>query len=137
MNNSNEIKTHYRDEEILIITLNQELEDWKKQLLFIEKELLFLTNLLNSISPKQKESSEKIKDFHNTLTENTKINTFFIDRTTNFSNKTMEIRECEDVDCETYFFNEHFEFHNKLATHLDKIRDLKVNIFDFYEAHNS
>lgn len=133
----NTVKTHDDDENILIATLNKELEDWKKELDFIEKELIFLRSLLNSTLTKSPAKNKEDEAYlHNTLKKVLENNKVFYGKTINFSNKTMQIRECEDLHCETYFFNEHFEFHNKLGKHLDKVRNLKLIIFKFLEKNN-
>lgn len=138
MEDEKPIKTHYEDDEILKITLNQELEDWENELKFIEKELEFFMELLGSTSKTQDGETEKNRtDFRNTLDEFIKKNKDFYDKTVNFSNKTMGIRECDDMDCETYFFNEHFDFHNKLSSHLNKTRELKLQLFGFLKDRQS
>jgi len=133
----NTIKTHDDEESILVVTLNNELKDWKKELNFIEKELKFLRSLLNSTIAKSPSKNKEDEAYlHHTLKKVLENNQIFYDKTINFSNKTMQIRECEDMHCETYFFNEHFEFHNKLSKHLEKVRDLKLIVFTFLEKNN-
>ncbi|WP_121666171.1 hypothetical protein [Mesonia aquimarina] len=133
----NTVKLHDDDESILILTLNKELKDWKKNLDFIEKELIFLRSLLESTLAKSLNKNKEDKSYlHNTLKKVLENNKMFYNRTINFTNKTLEIRECEDMHCEAYFFNEHFEFHNKLNKHLEKVRNLKLIIFNFLEKNN-
>lgn len=130
METGNKIEKHYDDEEILKITLNKELEDWKNELSFIGKELLLLKNLLNSISHNGAVTPKNSDVLHKNLNQYIEKNKKFYDQTLNFSHKTMEIRECEDLNCETYFFNEHFDFHEKLRNHLEQVRALKLNTFN-------
>ncbi len=126
----NGIKDHYREEDIQIMKLESDVENWEASIEFAEKEIHFFNKLLNSPqcneNPDTKKKSLDLLDQLKTIHETNKA---CLGEILEFSNKLEGMNECEDLQCETYFLNSHEEFRNKIEKHLLRFRALKGRIF--------
>ena len=74
---------------------------------------------------------EKLQEFFNELTEikNEKIDLHEAMR--NHKNDLDGMMECEDISCETFYHSQHQKLSNRIRTHLNKFKQLKLDIYRF------
>jgi len=128
---------HHNDEEIQILSIQSESEDWEERLVIISEEIDFFTNILGSglketvsvainkedasYLQKQLELINKANEFH--------LSTFF-----DYKNKLEGLKECDDVQCENFYLKDHLVFKTTLRKHFKDFRQLKVLIFKFLKV---
>ncbi|PZD76703.1 hypothetical protein [Mesonia sp. K7] len=128
------IQEHHDDEEIQMMTFHDELRQWKKELKFINRELQFLSKLLDSRLVRKAKANEEDGSYVLTsLEQMLQKNKDFLFQLIQFKNESEKIRECEDMQCETYFLNEHILFKKKYVSHIAQIQNIKDIIFNFFE----
>ena len=128
------IKDHYREEDIQIMKLESDVENWEMSIEFAEKEINFFNKLLNSSDyMKNTENKKKSLDLLDQLKTIHETNKSCLMEILEFSNKLEGMNECEDLQCETFFLNSHEEFKNKIEKHLLRFRALKGRIFPYLE----
>ncbi|UBZ07271.1 hypothetical protein LDL76_00830 [Salegentibacter mishustinae] len=128
---------HHNDEEIQILSIQSESEDWEERLVIISEEIDFFSNILGSslketvrvainkedasYLKKQLELINKANEFH--------LSTFF-----DYKNKLEGLKECDDVQCENFYLKDHLVFKTTLRKHFKDFRQLKVLIFKFLKV---
>ncbi|APS38920.1 MULTISPECIES: hypothetical protein [Salegentibacter] len=128
---------HHNDEEIQILSIQTESEDWEEHLIYISEEINFFSNILKSglketikveinqedasYLKKQLELINKANEFH--------LTTFF-----DYKNKLEGLKECDDVQCENFYLKDHLVFKTTLRKHFKDFRQLKVLIFKFLKV---
>tara|TARA_Y100000588_G_scaffold387536_2_gene485533 strand:+ start:636 stop:1049 length:414 start_codon:yes stop_codon:yes gene_type:complete len=128
---------HHDDEEIQILSIQSESEDWEERLVIISEEIDFFTNILGSglketvsvainkedasYLKKQLELINKANEFH--------LSTFF-----DYKNKLEGLKECDDVQCENFYLKDHLVFKTTLRKHFKDFRQLKALIFKFLKV---
>lgn len=103
-----------------------ELESWISHLRYIEKEISNLMNLGNTeFSTAMKYQSILVK-LSQKLDENrTKLNALL-----RYKDSLPQVAECEDVDCDMFYVNEHEKFRKVYMYHLEKYRRVKEEYFN-------
>ena len=76
---------------------------------------------MNSIN--EKLILEKVKE----------INESYQDKLIDFINKLDNIKECDDVQCETFYLNNHTKFRNDIESHFSAYRFYKTNVILFFD----
>lgn len=132
----NPIQEHHDDDDIQRINLEKDIHEWNKEIEFIQKELVFYSKLLDSKLVRKADENEEdesyiLKSVHQLKEKNSEFQLQLLD----FENKSEDIVECEDVQCETFFLNKHFTFKQKLIDHVAQVRTIKKIIFDFFEEN--
>jgi len=128
---------HHNDEEIQILSIQSESEDWEERLVIISEEIDFFSNILGSslketvsvainkedasYLKKQLELINKANEFH--------LSTFF-----DYKNKLEGLKECDDVQCENFYLKDHLVFKTTLRKHFKDFRQLKALIFKFLKV---
>jgi len=132
----NPIQEHHDDDDIQKLNLEKDINEWTKEIKFVEQELVFFSKLLDSNLIRKANANEEDGSYIlKSIKHITDKNALFKLKLIEFKNKSEDIVECEDVQCETFFLNEHFSFKQKLITHINQVRTLKKILFNFFE-HN-
>lgn len=125
----NEIREHYREEDIQKLKLHKDIENWNAEISFTKKEIRFFSELLQNPllqnTTDQQNTSLLLQELK-TMEEN---NGNYSDKVLSFSNTLEGLNECEDLQCETYFLNSHEELREELIKHGVKFQELKEQIF--------
>lgn len=123
----NSIKNHYTQEDIEKQYIDKDITHWKVELECINAEITFFKKLL-----KNRIQEIDIKNYQNFLEKLDKKqleNKTAIGNLINYTQKMQGINECEDLDCETYFLNDHVIFKEKIEVFLHRYSKLKRSIF--------
>lgn len=132
----NEIREHYREEDIQRMKLHSDIENWNAEIAFMEKEIVFFSTLLPSGSfQKANENQENTTLLLKRLKTTKEHNLNYAAAVLNFNNTLEGLNECEDLQCETYFLNSHEELRSKLEKHGLEFRNLKGAIFSHLEKN--
>ncbi|UFH34083.1 hypothetical protein [Flavobacterium acetivorans] len=116
--------------------MDRDIALWKEEISIIRVEILFYKRMLTSsvfkilnFNPQKKE--DLIKD----LTNVKEINESYYRQLTDFLNKLDMIKECDDVQCETFYLNNHTKFRKEIESHFSAYRYYKKNVILFFESH--
>lgn len=69
------------------------------------------------------------------LTEKRLENANFLSLLSNFSIKLEGINECDNIQCETFYFNDFVDFKIQIESFLSQYRKLKKNLFLKINSH--
>lgn len=128
---------HHDDEQIQILSIQTESEDWEENLIFISHEINFFRNILKSGIDQtvnvqiNKEDASYLKrqiDLFN------QTNDFHLTTFLEYKNKLVGLKECDDIECENFYLKDHLVFKNTLRKHFKRFRELKVLIFKFLKV---
>jgi hypothetical protein len=130
----NLLKKFYSQDTIQHEFLDRDIKLWREELEGIEEEINFLKSFLEN--PENKSIQELISD-KLMLKLNVKQleNAVFISRLNNFSVKLEGMNECDDIQCETFYFNDFVDFKLHIESFLSQYRKLKKNIFLKINSH--
>lgn len=124
------IKAHYKDEDILRLNLCTDINKWKSEVNFIDIENVFYIKFLSSSLVEESGISEKNIHFLQKELENLQEkNTHFSSRLQDFVNELEGMKECEDLQCETFYLNNHQQFKIKIENYFFENRKLKTMIY--------
>ena len=117
------IKIHQDQDDLQKFFINQDVDRWNDEVASIKEELILFINLLTSKNSKLYSNIvEKVEEFK---TENSRIAEELI----SYDRKLEVLKECEDLQCETFFLNSHNEFQEKIESHFSEYRNFKKNVF--------
>jgi hypothetical protein len=124
----NLLKKFYSQDTIQHQFLDREIKLWREELEGIEEEIIFLKNFFEI--PENKTNPELISN-KLMLKLNVKQleNAVFLSRLNNFSVKLEGMNECDDIQCETFYFNDFVDFKIHIESFLSQYRKLKKTIF--------
>ncbi|MBE7641540.1 MULTISPECIES: hypothetical protein [Salegentibacter] len=127
---------HYGEEEIQILSIQSEAEDWEDNLIFISEEINFFGNILESgkSSLNIDINSEDASYLKEQLDLLNKANEHHLTAFFDYKNKLEGLKECDDVQCENFYLKDHLIFKNSLRKHFKDLRKLKLLIFKFLKV---
>ena len=74
---------------------------------------------------------EKLQEFFNELIEVKNEKMELHEAMRNHKNDLNGMMECEDISCETFYHSQHQELSNRIRKHLNKFKELKLEIYRF------
>lgn len=121
-----QIYDHDSPEAINFKNSSIELEDWIEHLNYIEKEISNLLKLVKSDSSENQELGIRLKN----LEQKRETNTGNRDELMKYRNSLPKAAECEDVDCDMFYVNEHMRYRKMYRDHLENYRKVKEEFFE-------
>lgn len=128
------IKPHYEDEDIQRLNLCSDVDIWKSEVKYIDQEnkffkRLFVSNLLKKADIKPEEIIETYQQLENLIKRNQKISK----KLQEFFLELEGIRECDDLQCETFYLNSHQEFKVEIENYFYQNRNFKTHLYQLLE----
>lgn len=121
-----QIYDHDSPEAITFKNNSIELDNWIAHLEYIEKEINNLLNLSNGELSNVLEQQPVLMKLSIKKEENRiSLNAF-----RKYKNSLPQATECEDVDCDMFYVNEHERFRKIYLYHLEKYRRVKEEYFN-------
>lgn len=131
----NMIKTHYEDEDILRLNLFTDINKWKSEVTFINLENKFFKKLFSSaLIEKTDINRQEILFLQKELEVLHSKNEKLEDKLLEFTNELEGIKECDDLQCETFFLNNHQQFKIEIENYFFQNRRLKTLIFSYIDS---
>ncbi|TDE04092.1 hypothetical protein [Flavobacterium hiemivividum] len=128
------IYKHETVDDIQMKFMDKDIELWKEDISIIRIEILFFKRMLYSSIFKDLESDQQKKeDLIKDLEKVKEINESYQDKLIDFINKLDNIKECDDVQCETFYLNNHTKFRNDIESHFSAYRFYKTNVILFFD----
>jgi len=128
-----EIQPKFPNEDIPIRYILIDMDRWRNEIETMFVELSFYSELLSAFT----DSDKILEQRHHmdrlvSITEQTKaIRQEFL----TFSNNFEGLMECEDVHCETHFFNAFREFKITAEAHLSQFRTYKTALLAYLKTN--
>lgn len=131
----NLLKKFYSQDTIQHQFLDRDIKLWREELEGIEEEIIFLKNFFET--PENITNKDLISD-KLMLKLNVKQleNEVFLSRLNNFSIKLEGMNECDNIQCETFYFNDFVDFKIHIESFLSQYRKLKKTIFLKINSHS-
>ncbi|MBE0391328.1 hypothetical protein HNQ02_001041 [Flavobacterium sp. 7E] len=129
------IYEHETIDDIQMKFMDRDIEFWKEEVSIIRIEILFFKRILTSSVFKifncdRQKKVDLLKDLNNV----NDINETYYANLTSFINKLEMIKECEDVQCETFYLNNHTKFRADIESHFSAYRYYKINVILFFDS---
>lgn len=123
---STSIPSHLSVHEINQHKLDVEYQHWTARLNFFEEEFDFIGRLLSSsVFLKAEGVSEILKEVPSIISANREI----LEKVHSYRNNLDLYRECEDLECDNFYLNDHEKFRVVLEQHSADIRKFKKRVF--------
>lgn len=104
--------------------VDRDIKLWREELEGIEEEITFFKNFIATSQVRfNKEAISK------KLNAKQSENTAFLSRLNSFTIKLEGMNECDDIQCEKFYFNDYVDFKLCIESFLSQYRKLKKNIF--------
>lgn len=117
------IKIHQDQDDLQKFFITRDVDRWDDEVAIIEEEIVLFSNLLSIKNDKLYSNIlERIKEFK-------LYNVAFQEELIAYNRKLEVLKECEDLQCETFFLNSHNEFKEKIEDHFSHYRNFKKSIF--------
>ncbi|HET8753295.1 MAG TPA: hypothetical protein VFM59_02960 [Salinimicrobium sp.] len=130
----NMIEPHYEDEDIIRLNLFTDVNKWKSEVTFINLENRFYKKLFSSsLIEKTTINKQDIQFLQKELEALQAKNEKLEDKLQEFTNELEGIKECDDLQCETFFLNNHQQFKIDIENYFFQNRNLKTLIFSYIE----
>ena len=120
-----QIYDHDSPEAINFKNSSIELEDWLEHLNYIEKEISSLLNLVKLDSGDNPDLVIRIKN----LEQKRETNIDNLRKLMKYRNTLPKAAECEDVDCDMFYVNEHMKFRKIYRDHIENYRRVKEEFY--------
>ena len=108
-----------------------DLKRWDEELKIIDVEMSFYDEFLQASCNIVPSSENERKAILEHVDEFQKMNEEFKQEFIEFSNKLEGIVECDDLQCETYYVNNHTEFKQSIEKHFSLYKTFKSRIFAY------
>lgn len=123
---------HYSDADIMKLNINSETAKWKEVLEFNTNELDFYKSLLNlNLIEKFGSNSEDVEYWMHQLKDIEGNNKFHHQTLVDFQRKLEGMKECDDVQCENYYLQDHLVLKASLEKHFSNYRTLQASLQQF------
>lgn len=126
------IQPKFPNEDIPIRYILVDMERWKDEIETMFVELSFYGDLLSAFTDSGKiaEQRDHLQRIQSITEETKSIRQEFL----KFSNRFEGLMECEDVHCETHFFNAFREFKTTAENHLSQYRNYKATLLAYLKT---
>lgn len=129
------LKKFYSQDTVQHQFLDRDIKIWLEELEGIEEEIIFFKNFFDT--NQNKATKELVSDeLMPELTIKQLENEVFLSRLKNFSVKLEGMNECDDIQCETFYFNDFVDFKIHIESFLSQYRKLKKTIFIKINSYN-
>lgn len=105
--------------------LQIEIENWKGQMNFMAKEIAFYLKMVEFPTIDLKNINFFLKDLH----EINKTSDELVKMLLQYNNNLEGLNECDDLQCETYYLDQHEEIRVKIEKHQLRFRTMKSQLF--------
>lgn len=122
---SDQIHNHYDYDDIQKMYIQKDVKIWKDELSIIAEELSLAKEIFVDYIKTARLSYDNIL---NSINEYSELNENFQEDLSNYISGLESLKECDDLQCETYFVNDHKDFKNKIDQYFDKYRQFKRQV---------
>lgn len=118
---SNTFFSHDTDEEIIHAKRLQDLNIWISHLSYVTNECDWLTKI----------ASNKIGDkvMRDQLLEKNEVNSALLNELYNYKSSIGSFHECDDLECDLFYINQHDVFCAKFVKHIEDYRIIKSQVY--------
>lgn len=129
---NNQIKKHYGNEDIQRLNLCTDLNKWKSEITYIDIENQFYKKLFSShLIEKTEINRQDLYFLQQELESLNNKNQELFEKLQPYINELEGFTECDDVQCETFYLNEHQNFKIKIESHFFKNRNFKTLVYSY------
>ena len=110
--------------------MEKDIKIWKGEIESIATEITFYQRVLSSYLKKKDTKCVKKQTFFLEKCVSIGIdNQNYLESLTTLTNKVVQLKECDDMQCEMYFLDKHSEFKRNVETYFSDYREFKKEIF--------
>lgn len=129
---NNLIEPHYDNEDILRLNMCTDLNKWKSEVTFIDIENQFYTRLfLSKLMDYTDINRQDLYFLQQELEVLDGKNQKFLDKLRVLINEMEGFKECDDLQCETFYLNGHQKFKIEIENYFFQNRNLKTLFYSY------
>ncbi len=113
--------------------MHREVLHWKSCLQFIQDELTFIKQLLNSyvFEPNTPNLFERLQDYKAQIKKSNTNLDVITEKIGNHEHSISGLLECTDTVCDTFYHQKHEKLKAETVAYLEMFKDLKYEIFEY------
>ncbi len=119
------IHDHYDYDDIQKLFIDKDVKFWKEELAIIADEVSLAKNIFIDYIRQSQYSYDNILSKINEYAE---LNQSFQENLIQYLGRLESLKECDDMQCETYFVNDHKEFKDKIDHYFSAYRQFKRKV---------
>lgn len=123
-----QIEKHHDDDDIQKLSISWDISNWEEKLETIAEEITLFANLISAYT-NSKEGKSVYENLLQKLETLKVTNGNFHKNLIDYNLKLEGLKECEDLQCETYFLNGHAQFKENIEAFFSKYRKTKKSLF--------
>lgn len=132
MTSINNIPTN---EELHKIFMNSDIKRWKEEIEIINVEMIFYKNLLNTHLKEYASWSDiDYESLFRGIADVQYYNVLYQKNLLDFNNRLYGMAECDDLQCENYYLNNHARIKNEIETHFSTYKVFKKTLFSYLKT---
>ena len=129
------LQIHNNEEEIQIERFRNESYYWQTELVFLNQEIKFYLDILNSsairkTNSKDVDANNLIYEFNNLKETNEKYQL----KCEVFRNRIEGQNECDEVECDHAYIKTHLTLRSQLEKHFGEVRNIKKSAFNYLKG---
>lgn len=110
--------------------MEEDIKIWREEIESIAIEVVFYQRILNSyLIKKNTLDLEKDVLFLDKMVSINRENQDYCENLISLKNKVVQLKECDDMQCEMHFLNKHAEFKSNIEMYFSEYRNFKKEIF--------
>ncbi len=129
------IETNQNHEQIHKMFMDSDIKIWKEEIEIINVEIIFYRNLIQTHLQEYASWGEmNYESLFQGINDVQYYNEIFQKSFIKYNNKIHGIVECEDLQCESYFLNEHAQLKDAIEKHFSTYKQFKKMLFSYLKT---
>ncbi len=130
-----DLNTDQNHEQIHKMFMDSDIKNWKEEIEIITLETDFYKKLIQSHNHEYKTWGEiSFESLFHGINEIVDQNEIFESSFLKYNNKIHGIAECDDLQCESYFLNEHARLKEDIENHFSNYKKFKKLLFEYLKT---
>lgn len=126
------IKINQTNEELHKFFMNSDIKRWKEEIEIINVEMIFYKNLLNAHLKENASWGEiNYESLFQGIADVQYYNERFQKGLLDFNNRLSGMAECDDLQCENHFLNDHTVIKKSIESHFSTYKAFKKTLFSY------
>ena len=131
----NNITLHQSPEELHKHFMLGDITRWQQEIEIINVEMIFYHNLIESHLREQNSwNKNDYQDLFNGIRDIQSYNGIFQNRVQTFTAQLIGMNECEDLQCEHHYLNEHSKLRIEMESHFSTYKNFKKTILKYLKT---
>jgi len=131
----NTLQSHQSPEEVHKHFMFADIKRWQQEIEIVNVEMIFYRNLIEShLRDQNSWNINDYQDLFNGIKDVQDYNAGYQKRVLDFTSKLGQMGECDDLQCEHHFLNEHSTLKIELEVHFSTYKNFKKTVLSYLKT---